>query len=60
MMNGVTETELLLRTADREPTTINLGSLEMVPIGEGREYEVNGRLVAVFRPRDRQVYAVQA
>lgn len=42
------------------PSMINLGPLERIPPGEGREYEVGGDLIAVFRTRDRQVYAVQA
>jgi nitrite reductase (NADH) small subunit len=38
----------------------NLGEAERVPLGEGREFDVNGALVAVFRARDGQLYAVQA
>jgi nitrite reductase (NADH) small subunit len=40
--------------------TINLGSIERIPPGEGREYEVLGELIAVFRARDGRIYAVQA
>jgi nitrite reductase (NADH) small subunit len=40
--------------------TINLGSIERIPLGEGREYEVFGKLIAVFRARDGRIYAVQA
>jgi nitrite reductase (NADH) small subunit len=40
--------------------TVNLGSIERIPPGEGREYEVLGQLIAVFRARDGRVYAVQA
>jgi nitrite reductase (NADH) small subunit len=40
--------------------TINLGSIDRIPLGEGREYEVLGRLIAVFRARDGRIYAVQA
>jgi nitrite reductase (NADH) small subunit len=39
---------------------INLGSIERIPPGEGREYEVLGQLIAVFRARDGRIYAVQA
>ncbi|MEP7341750.1 MAG: Rieske 2Fe-2S domain-containing protein [Acidobacteriota bacterium] len=39
---------------------INLGAVERIPPGEGREFDVNGALVAVFRARDGKVYAVQA
>ena len=43
-----------------EAMTCNLGSIERIPIGEGREYEVEGELIAVFRERSGVVYAVQA
>ena len=39
---------------------VNLGAVERIPLGEGREFEVNGELIAVFRTRDGQLYAVQA
>ena len=38
----------------------NLGPVERIPLGEGREYEVAGELVAVFRERQGRLYAVQA
>jgi nitrite reductase [NAD(P)H] small subunit len=40
--------------------TINLGSSERIPLGEGREYEVDGEWIAVFRARDGRIHAVQA
>jgi nitrite reductase (NADH) small subunit len=40
--------------------TFNLGSVEKIPLGEGREYEVAGRLVAVFRDRSGALFATQA
>jgi len=43
-----------------EATTCNLGSIERIPIGEGREYKVEGELIAVFRERGGAVFAVQA
>jgi nitrite reductase (NADH) small subunit len=43
-----------------EVTAYNLGSIERIPIGEGREYEVEGELIAVFRERGGAVFAVQA
>jgi len=51
--------------ADYMPMTFalpvfNLGAVERIPLGEGREFDVNGALVAVFRARDGKVYAVQA
>jgi len=38
----------------------NLGSIERIPVGEGREYEVCGETVAIFRERQGSLYAVQA
>lgn len=38
----------------------NLGRLAQIPLGEGRTFEVDGRLVAIFRPREGGVYATQA
>ena len=40
--------------------TINLGSSERIPLGEGREYEIDGEWIAVFRARDGRIHAVQA
>jgi nitrite reductase (NADH) small subunit len=39
---------------------INLGAVDRIPLGEGREYEVVGELVAVFRERSGALHAVQA
>jgi nitrite reductase (NADH) small subunit len=38
----------------------NLGPATQIPPGEGREFLVGGRRVAVFRTRSGEVYAVQA
>ena len=38
----------------------NLGSVERIPLGEGREYEVAGETIAIFRERQGSLYAVQA
>ncbi len=38
----------------------NLGSLERVPLDEGREFMVGKVAVAVFRTRDGGVYAMQS
>jgi len=51
--------------ADYTPMTfalpiVNLGAVERIPLGEGREFDVGGALIAVFRARDGKVYAVQA
>jgi len=48
MPETTTETEYLLGPADA------------IPVGEGREFDVAGRRVAVFRPRAGGVYATQA
>ncbi|HLY66920.1 MAG TPA: Rieske 2Fe-2S domain-containing protein [Chloroflexota bacterium] len=49
------------RTDGRLSTgTFNLGPIGQIPIGEGREFEVHGRLVAVFHARDGRLYATQA
>lgn len=39
---------------------INLGLVERIPLGEGREFDVDGELIAIFRARDGRLYAVQA
>jgi len=38
----------------------NLGSIEQIPLGEGREFTVEGQEIAVFRLRSGNVYATQA
>lgn len=38
----------------------NLGAVERIPLGEGREFEIDGELIAVFRARNEQLFAVQA
>jgi nitrite reductase (NADH) small subunit len=38
----------------------NLGPIGRIPLGEGREYQVAGELIAVFRERQGSLYAVQA
>jgi nitrite reductase (NADH) small subunit len=37
-----------------------LGSIHDIPLGEGRTYAVDGRMVAVFRLRDGSLRATQA
>jgi len=39
---------------------INLGPVDRIPPGEGREFEVDGELIAVFRTRDGRVFGAQA
>ncbi|MGH7298296.1 MAG: Rieske (2Fe-2S) protein [Polyangiaceae bacterium] len=40
--------------------TFDLGPVAHIPPGEGRTFEVRGRLVAVFRTRAGELYATQA
>jgi nitrite reductase (NADH) small subunit len=42
------------------PPVANLGSVERIPLGEGREFEVNGELIAIFRTRNGALHAVEA
>ncbi|HEV8485905.1 MAG TPA: Rieske 2Fe-2S domain-containing protein [Blastocatellia bacterium] len=42
------------------PVVINLGPVERIPLGEGREFAVKGELVAVFRVRAGRLHATQA
>ena len=37
----------------------NLGSIDAIPLGQGRCFVVAGQEVAVFRQRDGQLFAVQ-
>ncbi|SDP41320.1 nitrite reductase (NADH) small subunit [Nakamurella panacisegetis] len=41
-------------------STLGLGSVEQIPVGEGRAFDVQGRQVAVFRLRDGRVRALSA
>jgi nitrite reductase/ring-hydroxylating ferredoxin subunit len=41
-------------------TVHRLGSLEQVPVGEGRAFDVDGEQVAIFRLRDGRVRALSA
>ncbi len=38
--------------------SIDLGTVEAIPVGEGRTYCIGGKTVAVFRPRDGRLYAL--
>jgi nitrite reductase (NADH) small subunit len=40
-------------------TTINLGSVEKIALGQGRCYLVGGEEIAVFRQRDGRLFATQ-
>ena len=39
--------------------TINLGSIEKIPLGQGRSFNIEGQQVAVFRQRDGTIFATQ-
>jgi nitrite reductase (NADH) small subunit len=39
--------------------TINLGSIEKIPAGQGRCFVVDGEEIAVFRQRDGRLFATQ-
>jgi nitrite reductase (NADH) small subunit len=41
-------------------TTANLGSVDLIPMGQGKVFEVHGISIAVFRGRDGSVFATQA
>jgi uroporphyrinogen-III synthase len=44
----------------KDVSTINLGRIEQIPLGEGRAFEVAGEKIAVFRPRDGGLFATEA
>ena len=39
--------------------TFNLGSIEKIPLGQGRSFQVEGDQIAVFRQRDGTLFATQ-
>lgn len=41
-------------------TAHNLGSVDQIPVGEGRRFEIYGRAIAVFRNRQGKMFATQA
>ena len=46
--------------AMRDASPQNLGPIEQIPLGEGRTFQVGGETVAVFRPRDGSLCAIEA
>jgi nitrite reductase (NADH) small subunit len=38
----------------------NLGQIAMIPVGEGRVYEIGNAAIAIFRTKEGAVYATQA
>ena len=43
-----------------EEVTYNLGSLSRIPMGEGRNFQIENTIVVVFRARSGNVFATQA
>lgn len=41
-------------------TVHNLGPLANIPLGEGRQFKIDDRAIAVFRTRQGEVFGVQA
>jgi nitrite reductase (NADH) small subunit len=53
-------TDTQLMAPQLQPTReVCLGSLQNIPMGEGRAYRVGKEVVAVFRQRNGRVYAIQ-
>src|SRR5579859_5862630 len=44
----------------KERVVYNLGSLERIPLGEGRSFRVEDTAVAIFRTRKNEIFATQA
>jgi nitrite reductase (NADH) small subunit len=44
----------------RDAVIYNLGSLERIPLGEGRSFRIGDTEVAIFRTRKNEVFATQA
>ena len=42
------------------PVTANLGSVERIPLGQGKLFDVQGVSIAIFRSRDGSLFATQA
>ena len=43
-----------------QTVTANLGSVDSIPLGQGRLFQALGQSIAVFRNRDGSVFATQA
>ena len=44
----------------RDKVVYNLGSVERIPLGEGRSFRIEDTLIAIFRTRKSEVFATQA
>ena len=57
----ITKASVVFAVSDMSLAAIhNLGSAAQIPLGEGRQFEVGGVGIAVFRSRRGLVYATQA
>lgn len=50
----------MTNTPSSETSEVCVGALERIPLGEGREFEIEGERIAVFRLRSGGIYATQA
>jgi nitrite reductase (NADH) small subunit len=50
----------IMTTAESAAALYNLGSIQRIPLGEGRVFRVHETDVAIFRTRDGQVFATQS
>lgn len=44
----------------RDKVVYNLGSVQRIPLGEGRSFRVEDTMIAIFRTRKNEVFATQA
>ena len=44
----------------QEKNILDLGPVENIPVGEGREYQIGHEEIAIFRARNNKIYAIQA
>ena len=44
--------------AARDAAGVDIGPVDDIPLGQGRAYVVGGRSIAVFRPRDGGLFAI--
>ena len=51
--------EAATATMTETDMVVNLGSVEKVPLGQGRPFIINGEAIAVFRQRDGRLFATQ-
>lgn len=44
----------------RDKIVYNLGSIQRIPLGEGRSFRIEETMIAIFRTRKNEVFATQA